>query len=65
MSYSDDMMRNLTAALRDADGLKQALKDFNKNIGTFERLAAAIERQNELKELELMGHNQDLSGRHL
>lgn len=53
MSYEADQMKSLSYALRDADGLKNALKNFNSNIGVLERLAIAIEKQNELKELEL------------
>lgn len=40
-------------ALRDTEGLKYAIKEFNKNAKTLERLAEAIEKQNELKEREL------------
>lgn len=53
MSYSDEIMRALTIALKNTDGLKYALKEFNENVKTLERLASAIEKQNELKEREL------------
>ena len=43
----------LKNALRETDGLKYAIKEFNKNAKTLERLAQAIEKQNELKEREL------------
>ncbi len=51
MSYTDDVMIGLRNALRDTKGLKEELR--NSNIEVFERLASAIERQNELKEIEL------------
>ena len=53
MSYETDCMIALKNALRDTEGLKIALKEFNKNAITLERLAEAIEKQNELKEREL------------
>ncbi len=53
MSYETDCMLALKNALRDTEGLKIAIKEFNKNAKTFERLAEAIEKQNELKEREL------------
>lgn len=53
MSYTDDMMQNLSFALRNTEGLKQQLNFFNQNAPIFERLAIAIEKQNELKEIEL------------
>ena len=53
MSYSDEIMRALTIALKNTDGLKYALKEFNENAKTLDRLASAIEKQNELKEREL------------
>ncbi len=53
MSYSDEIMRALTIALKNTDGLKYALKEFNENAKILERLALAIEKQNELKEREL------------
>lgn len=53
MSYSDEIMRALTIALKNTDGLKYALKEFNENVKTLEKLALAIEKQNELKEREL------------
>lgn len=53
MSYSDDVMMNLVRSLKKSSELKDALNDFNKNAAILERLAIAIEKQNELKELEL------------
>lgn len=53
MSYTDEVMIGLRNALRDTKGLKEELKILNNNIDVFERLASAIERQNELKETEL------------
>ena len=53
MSYTADAMNNLARALRDTEGLKYSIKKFNNNIEVLERLAKAIERQNELKEIEL------------
>lgn len=53
MSYSDDVMMNLVRSLKRSSELKDALNDFNKNAAILERLAIAIEKQNELKELEL------------
>lgn len=53
MSYTNEVMENLAIALRNTDGLKMELKRFNKNIESIDRLSAAIERQNELKEIEL------------
>ena len=50
MSYSDEIMRALTIALKNTDGLKYALKEFNENVKTLERLAQAIEKQNEKAE---------------
>lgn len=53
MSYEADCMIALINALKNTDGLKYAIKELNDNIKTIERLAAAIEKQNELKEREL------------
>ena len=53
MSYSDEIMRALTIALKNTDGLKYAIREFNENAKTLDRLASAIEKQNELKEREL------------
>ena len=64
MSYETDCMIALKNALRETDGLKYAIKEFNKNAKTLERLAEAIEKQNELKEreLELLEHlNQEIT----
>lgn len=54
MSYEAECMIALKNALRDTEGLKIALKEFNKNAKTLERLAEVIEKQNELKERELV-----------
>lgn len=53
MSYEADCMIALKNALRDTEGLKYAIKEFNNNVKTLECLAQAIEKQNELKEREL------------
>ena len=53
MSYTDEVMIGLRNALRDTKGLKEEIRALNSNIEVFERLASAIERQNELKEIEL------------
>lgn len=53
MSYSDEIMKALTIALKNTDGLKYAIREFNENAKTLDRLASAIEKQNELKEREL------------
>lgn len=53
MSYSDDIMRSLTYAIQNLDGLKYQIKELNKNMSTIERLAIAIEEQNRLKQEEL------------
>jgi hypothetical protein len=53
MSYSDEKMAALTAAIRDLDGLKYQIKKLNENAKSFERLAIAIEEQNRLKQEEL------------
>ncbi len=53
MSYQTDMLDGLRVALKNTDGLKIELKKFNSNVEVFERLAKAIEKQNELKEREL------------
>ncbi len=53
MSYTDDCMQSLTIALKNTDTLKYEIRDFNQNINTFKRLAVAIERHNELMEMQL------------
>jgi hypothetical protein len=55
MGYSEDIMKSLTFALRDLEGLKNELKKLNGNMETFERLAVALEKANALKEAELYG----------
>lgn len=44
---------SLKNSLDRTEGLKKALIEFNQNAKTLERLALAIEKQNELKEKEL------------
>ncbi len=39
--------------LERTEGLKNAIREFNQNVKTLERLAKAIEKQNELKERKL------------
>lgn len=53
MSYTDEVMIGLKNALRDTKELKEEIQLLNNNVAVFERLASAIERQNELKEVEL------------
>jgi hypothetical protein len=53
MFYTDEVMIGLRNALRDTKGLKEEIRSLNSNIEVLERLASAIERQNELKEIEL------------
>lgn len=50
MSYSDDVMRDLTHQLKEANKLIRDLKVLNNSL---ERLTIAIEKQNKLKEIEL------------
>ena len=40
MSYETDCMLALKNALRDTEGLKYAIKEFNKNAKTLERLCS-------------------------
>lgn len=53
MSYDAEKMDALRIQLREFRGLVKAVEEFNKNVYVFERLASAIEKQNELKEQEL------------
>lgn len=53
MSNLEAYIISLKIALERTEGLKNALKEFNQNAKTLERLAKAIEKQNELKEREL------------
>lgn len=50
MSYDGERMDSLRIELRR---FEEELKKFNSNIDVFERLVAAIKKQNELKEQEL------------
>lgn len=53
MGYPEDKMQVLTYELRKTKELVVELKRFNDNIEVFERLAIALEKQNELKAFEL------------
>ena len=53
MSYETDAMRGLTMALRNSDGLKYALKDFNSNIEVLKFLSIELAKANELEEIKL------------
>lgn len=53
MSYETDVMRALTMALRNSDGLKYALKGFNDNIKVLEVLSTELAKANELEEIKL------------
>lgn len=53
MSYEADAMRALTIALRNSDGLKYALKDFNSNIEVLKFLSIELAKANELEEIKL------------
>ena len=53
MSYETDAMMNLSNSLRSVKGLQLAIEELNENIEVLERLAQAIEEQNELKRQEL------------
>lgn len=50
MSYDGEKMDSLRIELRK---FEIELKKFNENIDVFERIARALEKQNELKEQEL------------
>lgn len=50
---NNEIMMALTIALKNTEGLKIAIKELNGNMKTINRLAEAIEKQNELKEREL------------
>ena len=53
MSYEADAMRALTIALRNSDGLKYALKEFNSNIEVLKFLSIELAKANELEEIKL------------
>lgn len=62
MSYETDVMRTLTMALRNSDGLKYALKDFNSNIEVLKFLSVELAKANELEEIKLgLRRNEDYS----
>ena len=48
---------SLKIALERTEGLKNALKEFNQNAKTLERLAKAIENELKERELELVKSN--------
>ena len=51
MSYETDAMRALSASLRNTEGLKYTLKEFNINV--LKALTIELAKANELKEIEL------------
>lgn len=53
MSYETDAMRALSASLRNTEGLKCTLKEFNSNINVLKALTIELAKANELKEIEL------------
>lgn len=53
MAYETDAMMSLSNSLRSVKGLQLAIEELNENIEVLERLAQAIEEQNELKRQEL------------
>jgi len=53
MSYETDAMRALSASLRNTEGLKYVLKEFNSNINVLKALTIELAKANELKEIEL------------
>lgn len=53
MSYETDIMRALSANLKNTEGLNYRLKEFNSNIDVFKALTYELQRANELKEIEL------------
>lgn len=53
MSYETDAMRALSASLRNTEGLKYTLKEFNGNINVLKALTIELAKANELKEIEL------------
>ena len=59
MSYEADAMRALTMALRNSDGLKYALKDFNSNIEVLKFLSIELAKANELEEIKLGLRNRE------
>ena len=53
MSYNNDVMMCLVNAIRSLEPLEVNLETLNENISVFERIAEALEEQNELKKIEL------------
>ena len=53
MSYNNDVMMCLVNAIRSIEPLEVNLETLNENISVFERIAEALEEQNELKKIEL------------
>ena len=53
MSYETDAMRALSISLKNTDGLKYTLKEFNNNINVLKALTIELAKTNELKEIEL------------
>lgn len=53
MSYTDDCMSALTIALKKTDSLKYAIKELNGNADILCELVIAINRHNELMEMQL------------
>lgn len=53
MSYNNDVMMCLVNAIRSLEPLEVNLETLNENINVFERIAKALEEQNELKKIEL------------
>lgn len=53
MSYNNDVMMCLVNAIRSLEPLEVNLETLNENINVFERIAEALEEQNELKKIEL------------
>lgn len=53
MSYNNDVMMCLVNAIRSLGPLEVNLETLNENISVFERIAKALEEQNELKKIEL------------
>ena len=49
MSYNNDVMMCLVNAIRSLEPLEVNLETLNENISVFERIANALEEQNELK----------------
>lgn len=53
MSYNNDVMMCLVNAIRSLEPLEVNLETLNENISVFERIAEALEEQNELEKIEL------------